>query len=86
MASITPTLVTRVNIGSATLVVANFTTCSDGDTWASGISAILTKWMDMNGNPATQASAGFGSTFSAGTFTFYPGEDSLAFRLHAIIE
>lgn len=86
MAAITPTSVTRVSLGSATMVVATFSTVSDGDTWASGISAITTKWTDMNANPSTQASAGFASTFSGGTFTFYPGEDSLAFRLHAIIE
>ena len=86
MAAITPTNVQRINLGDANLVVATFSTCADGDTWASGIAAIATKWVDMNGNPGTQASAGFASTFSAGTFTFYPGEDSLAFRLHAIIE
>lgn len=86
MAAITPTNVTRVSLGSGTLVVATFTTCSDGDTWASGVSAITAKWIDMNGNPSTQASAGYGSTFSGGTFTFYPGENSLAFGLHFIVE
>lgn len=86
MAAITPTNVTKVSLGSANLVVATFSTCADGDTWASGMASIVTKWVDMNGNPSTQASAGFASTFSGGTFTFYPGEDSLAFRLMAIIE
>lgn len=86
MAAITPSNVTRVSLGSANLVVASFTTVSDGDTWASGIGSIVSKWTDMNGNPGTQASAGFASTFSGGTFTFYPGENSLAFTLHAIIE
>lgn len=86
MAAITPTNVTRVGLGSATMVVATFTTVSDGDTWASGISAITAKWADVNSNPTTQASAGFASTFSGGTFTFYPGEDAIAFKLHAIIE
>jgi len=85
MAAITPTKVARVNIGSSNLVVATFTTASDGDTWASGIAAITGKWVDMNGNPTTQASAGFASTFSSGTFTFYPGEDALPFTLYAII-
>jgi hypothetical protein len=86
MAAIVPTNVNRVSLGSANLVVATFTTVSDGDTRASGIGAIAGKWMDMNANPTTQASAGFASTFSAGTFTFYPGENSLAFTLYAIVE
>lgn len=86
MAAITPTNVTRVNMGSANLVVATFTTCADGDTWASGIAAIVTKWTDHNANPTTQASVGIASTFSGGTFTFYPAEDGAAFRLHAVIE
>lgn len=86
MAAITPTNVTRVNLGSANLVVASFTTVSDGDTWASGISAIVGKWVDCNSNPSTQASAGMASTFSGGTFTFYPGENAIAFTLYAIIE
>jgi len=86
MSAITPTNVNRVGMGSGTLVIATFTTASDGDTCASGIGAIMGKWIDMNANPTTQASAGYASTFSAGTFTFYPGEDSLAFTLYAIIE
>lgn len=86
MSAITPTNVTRVSLGSGTLVVATFSTVSDGDTWASGIAAIVSKWIDENRNPTTQASAGFASTFSGGTFTFYPGEDSLAFRLNVVVE
>ncbi len=86
MSAIVPTNVQRVSLGSATLVIATFTTVSDGDTWASGISAIVTKWCDHNANPTTQASVGIASNFSAGTFTFYPAEDTAAFRLHAIIE
>lgn len=81
MAAITPATVQRISVGSAIEVVATFTTVSDGDTWASGVAAIVDKHCDMNGNPGTQASAGFGSTFSGGTFTFYPGEDALPMRL-----
>jgi len=86
MAAITPTNVNRVSLGSANLVVADFTTVSDGDTWASGIASIVAKSVDMNGNPTTQASAGFASTFSGGTFTFYPGENSLPFTLLVYVE
>ncbi len=86
MAAIVPTNVQRVSLGSATKVIATFSTVSDGDTWASGVAAILDKFCDMNGNPSTQASAGIASTFSAGTFTFYPGEDALPMRVSFTIE
>lgn len=86
MAAITPSTVTRVNLGSANLVVASFTTASDGDTWASGISAVVAQWASVNGNPSTQASAGTASTFSSGTVTLYPGENSLGAIWFGIIE
>lgn len=86
MAAVTPSGVVRVSLGSANLVVATFTTVSDGDTWASGMAAIVGKWMDDNSNPATQASVGVASTFSAGTFTFFPAEDGTPCTLFAVIE
>lgn len=86
MAAISPATVNRISIGSANLLVANFTTCSDGDTWASGITNLVTFWNQVNGNPSTQASAGSAATFATGTFTFYPGENSLGQILFAIIE
>lgn len=86
MAAITPATVQRINMGSINLVRASFTTVSDGDTWASGISAIAGKWTDHNADPSTQASVGIASTFSSGTFTFYPAENSAAFVLYALVE
>lgn len=86
MAAITPSTVTRINLGSANLVIAQFTTMSDTDTWASGIAAVAAQWASVNGNPGTQASAGTASTFSSGTVTFYPGENSLAGTWFGIIE
>ncbi len=86
MAAITPTGILRVNLGSGNLVIATFSTVADGDTWASTIPATSTQWAQLNGNPATQANAGIACTFSAGTFTFYPAEDGLPFRLHVVIE
>lgn len=77
MAAITPTTVIRENIGSLNLMIATFTTCSDADTWASGISGIVSFNPIVNGNPTTQASAGTAATLSGSTFTFYPGESSL---------
>jgi len=86
MAAVTPSTVTRVNLGSANLVIAQFTSVSDTDTWASGIGAVAAQWSQTNGNPATQTSAGSASTFSSGTVTFYPGENSLACTWFGIIE
>lgn len=86
MAAITPTNVVRVSLGSSNMVVATFTTCADGDTWASGIPSIVGKWIDDNSNPSTQASVGVASTFSGGTFTFYPAEDGTPCTVYAIIE
>lgn len=86
MSAITPTGITKVSLGSANMVVATFSTVSDGDTWASGIGSIVTKWTDHNADPATQASVGIASTFSGGTFTFFPAENSAAFRLHVVVE
>ena len=86
MAAITPSTVTRVSLGSSNLVIAQFTTVSDTDTWASGISAVAAQWTQGNGNPSTQTSAGVNSTFSSGTVTFYPSENSLAATWFGIIE
>lgn len=77
MAAITPTSVVKTNMGDTTLLIATFTTCSDGDTWASGIQGILSALNIVNGNPTTQASAGSAVTWSGSTFTFFPGENSL---------
>lgn len=85
MAAITPSNVNRVNYGSKNVLIADFTTSSDGDTWASGISAIAGKWTDDNDNPTTQASVGVASTFSAGTFTFFPAEDAKPFTLYVVL-
>lgn len=87
MAAITPTSVVRENLGSINLIVATFTTASDGDTWASGIKSIVGKWTEHNANPTTQTSVGVASVLdtSTGTVTFYPAEDGAAFRFFALV-
>ena len=77
MAAITPSSTVRTNIGELNMLIATFTTCSDGDTWASAIPGIVSFNPIVNGNPVTQASAGTAATLSGSTFTFYPGENSL---------
>ena len=85
MAAITPASVTHLGItGSYSLVLARFTSVDDGDTWASGLNGVVTAIAAQTGDPGTQASAGFSHTQSAGTFTFYPGEDNLGLDLIVI--
>jgi hypothetical protein len=78
MAALTAASTRRENSGSTTLMVYTFTSVADGDTFASGLGTnVITFNYVVNGNPTTQASAGAGITNSSGTFTIYPGEDSL---------
>ncbi len=81
MAALTPATVWRNNNGSISEVVARFTTADDGDTWASGMSGIVSYTTQDRTNPSTQASVGIAATESSGTFTFYPAEDGVAFDL-----
>lgn len=81
MAALTPATVIRSNTGSNNRVIARFTTANDGDTWASGMTNVITYVTQDRTNPATQTSVGVAATESSGTFTFYPAEDGTAFDL-----
>lgn len=75
----------RESVGSLTLMVYTFTSVADTDTFASGLSTnVVAFWAGTDGNPSTQASAGNGVTNSSGTFTFYPGENSLGLDLFVL--
>lgn len=79
----------RLNMGSSTLVIYSFTSVADADTFDCGMGTnVVSFWAQTNGNPATQTSAGNGTTYSAstgtGTFTFYPGENSLGLLLFVV--
>lgn len=75
----------RENLGSVTLLIFNFTSVADGDTFASGLgSNIVGFWAGTDGNPVTQASAGNGVTNSSGNFSFFPGENSLGLDLFVL--
>lgn len=79
MAALTAATTTRESSGSTTLIVYTFTSVADSDTFVSGLGTnVVTFNYVVNGNPVTQASAGAGVTNSSGTFSFFPGEDSLA--------
>lgn len=79
----------RESLGSLTLVVYSFTSVADTDTFDCGMTTnVLSFWSQTNGNPVTQGSAGVGVTYSSstgtGTFTLYPGENSLGLLLFVI--
>lgn len=81
MAAQTAASVVRDSAGSLTVHKFTFTSVADSDTFASGLPNVVNFIAQGNGNPATQASAGVDVTQSSGTFTFYPGEDSLGLIL-----
>lgn len=85
MAAQTAATTSRESLGSLTLMMYTFTSVADADTFASGLGAnVVNYWVQTQGNTSTQASAGFNLTNSSGTFTFYPGEDSLAATLFVL--
>lgn len=84
MAALTPSAIGRESIGSMTFIIANFTTCATGDTWASGLGSNVLAWnAQPTSGPTTQSSAGATVTYSTttGIFTLKPGEDGNALSL-----
>lgn len=82
MAAITPASITKNTAGNQTEIIAKFTTVSDADTWASGLSGRVIAYFDqVTADPTTNTSAGCNVTESSGTFTFYPGVDALSHTL-----
>lgn len=78
MAAKTPDSVERISMGSATLIVATFSTndIDDGDTWATGLGTSA-KYVWANGtDDPTQAKEGIDCALSSGTVTFSTGEDN----------
>jgi hypothetical protein len=75
MGAITAASTYRENVGSLTLIVANFTTVTGDDTYASGIgTGVVAYWaQDTNAGGSTTADAGINVTNSSGTFKFQPG-------------
>jgi hypothetical protein len=69
--------------GQGIIKIFTFTSVSDTDTFT-GPASPKAFWAAMIGNPSTQASAGIAVTESAGTYTFYPGENSLGVTLFVV--
>lgn len=64
------------NSGQGIFKVFKFETVVDADTFT-GPASPKAFWCFGVGNPGTQAAAGVHATESDGTYTFYPGTDSL---------
>lgn len=73
MAAITPTTLKKINVGSANLIIAKFSTqtISDGDTYASNCSNIIDYWFTQK--TASGVDCPIESVSADGTFTFDGG-------------
>ncbi len=71
--------------GSETKYTFTFTSVDDADTFASGLGDRVRSFVyQVTADPTTNTSAGCNVAESSGTFTFYPGEDSLAATLFVL--
>ncbi len=78
MAAKTPDKVLRFNEGDTNVLIAKFTTTTlaDTDTWTQTMPGYVSHQFTQTNDPTTQASAGVSVGYSAGVFTFYPGENA----------
>lgn len=84
MAAVTPSTIIRQNLGSQTLLIANFAATTDnGDTWTTGIQGISSVMACQADASGTQASIGVGASFvaSTGVVTLHLAEDNSAVTL-----
>jgi hypothetical protein len=61
-----------------------FSSVSDADTFA-GPKTPKAFWAQVTADPTTNTSAGVNVTESSGTYTFYPGVDSLTITLFVVL-
>ena len=60
----------RENVGSLTFYMVKFTSCADGDTYASGLGTnVVGAWASAELNESTAGDEGVNVLWSAGTFT-----------------
>jgi hypothetical protein len=71
------------NSGQGIFKIFKFSSVDDGDTFT-GPSSPRAFWAFTSADATTQASAGINVAESSGTYTFYPGEDSLACTLFVV--
>lgn len=78
MAALTAATSKQYSAGSQNKYVYTFSSVDDADTFASGLSGVQDFTYQVTADPTTNTSAGCNVSESSGTFTFYPGVDSLA--------
>ena len=69
--------------GQGIINIFQFSTVVDGDTFTGPVSP-KAFWAFVTGDPTTNTSAGINVTESAGTYTFYPGVESLTVTLFVV--
>ncbi len=85
MAAVTPSSIIRSVFGDYTIHMVKFAnTVDNADTWVSGITGVVFWIASQADDNTTQASAGVGATYSAGTFTLAAGEDNTAIHLMVV--
>lgn len=82
---LTPSAIYRENLGSLTLIVADFAATTDWENeWNSNIGGIFKFWAQGTDSVSSQTKQGVGVTESGGVFAFYPGEDDSALSLFVL--
>lgn len=64
--------------------IFTFSSVDAGDTFV-GPSSPKAYWAQVQADPTTDTSAGINVAESSGTYTFYPGVDSLAVQLFVVV-
>lgn len=78
MAALTAASTTTHSSGDQLKYTFTFSSVDDGDTFASGLGSKVQDYhYFVTADPTTNTSAGANVANSSGTFTFYPGVDSL---------
>ena len=79
MAAVTAASTRTESMGSLTLYIFTIASADDDDTFDTNLGErVVTFWHQQTDDPSTQASAGLAASESAGTITFFPGEDGAA--------
>ena len=85
MGAVTPSSISRQNLGSVNLLICPFAnTTDDNDTWESGLDSVIGFWATGTTEPSTQGDEGVDVSESSGTFTFYLGQDNKSFTLYVL--
>jgi hypothetical protein len=71
------------NSGQGIFKIFKFTSVTDAQTFA-GPANPKAFWAQVTGDPSTNTSAGVNVTESSGTYTFYPGVNSLNITLFVV--